>query len=76
MNRTFFAFCRVRGFVLAAVLLLLAAPPASASPEELAQRYPSGSFSSVEQADRAIAEVQAKRRGIEIVSARKGYYSE
>ena len=65
MNRISFASCRVRGFVLAAVLLLLAAPPASASPEDLAQRYPSGSFSSVEQADRAIADVQAERKEVE-----------
>jgi hypothetical protein len=65
MNRIFFAPCRVRGLVLAAALLLLAAPPASASPEQLAERYPSGSFSSAEQADRAIADVQAERKEIE-----------
>jgi hypothetical protein len=65
MNRIPFASCRVRGLLLAAALQMLAAPPASASPEELAKRYPQGSISSVEQADRAIREVQAERKEVE-----------
>lgn len=65
MNRMPFTLRRVRGLLLAAALLMLAAPPASASPEQLAERYPSGSIASVEQADRAIAEVQAERKEIE-----------
>ncbi|SMP74164.1 hypothetical protein [Noviherbaspirillum suwonense] len=50
---------------LLAALFLLAVPPAFASPEALAQKYPAGSIASVEQADRAIGEVQAERKEVE-----------
>lgn len=63
MNRPF-PSC-IRALLLAAALFALAGPPASASPQELAQRYPAGSIASVEQADRAIAEVQAERKEVE-----------
>jgi hypothetical protein len=65
MNRYLPASHRVRALLLAAALSVFAVPPASASPEELARTYPAGSISSVEQADRAIAEVQAERREVE-----------
>jgi DNA repair exonuclease SbcCD ATPase subunit len=44
---------------------LSAAAPAQASPEDLAQRYPKGSFSSVEQADQALQQVQQERAAVE-----------
>jgi colicin import membrane protein len=65
MNPIFLASRHVRGLLLAVALLAIAAPAASAGPEELAQKYPSGSIASVEQADRAIVEVQAERKEVE-----------
>lgn len=44
---------------------LLATAPAYGAPEDLAQRYPKGSFSSGAQADAALAEVQRERTAIE-----------
>lgn len=44
---------------------LFAAATAQASPEDLAQRYPKGSFSSVEQADQALQQVQQERAAVE-----------
>ena len=64
MNRMLSASLIARTLLLGAVFCLAAAP-AFASPEELAQKYPPGSISSVEQADQAIAEVQAERREVE-----------
>jgi len=65
MNRTYLASSFARRLLLGAALCLLAAQPAAAGPEDLAQKYPSGSISSVAQADQAIAEVQAERKEVE-----------
>ena len=65
MNPILLTSRHVRRLLLAAALLALAAPPALATPEQLAQKYPSGSIASVEQAERAIGEVQAERKEVE-----------
>jgi colicin import membrane protein len=65
MNPILFASFLARGLLAGAAFCMLAAPPAMASPEELSQKYPSGSIASVEQADRAVAEVQAERKEVE-----------
>jgi colicin import membrane protein len=65
MNAILFASRQARRLLLAAALFAAAATAAASSPEELAQKYPSGSIASVEQADRAIAEVAAERKEVE-----------
>src|SRR5215217_6193347 len=65
MNRTYLVSSFARRLLLGAALCLLAARPAAAGPEDLAEKYPSGSISSVAQADQAIAEVQAERKEVE-----------
>lgn len=55
----------VRRLLLAAALSLSGIASASAGPEGLAGKYPPGSISSVEQAERAIDEVQAERKEVE-----------
>lgn len=56
---------RVRALLLAAALSVSVVTPASASPEDLAGKYPPGSINSGEQAERAIGEVQAERKEVE-----------
>jgi hypothetical protein len=65
MSRTLPAFPDLRALLLAAALSVFAVLPAAASPEDLARKYPAGSIASVEQADRAIVEVQAERKEVE-----------
>ena len=65
MNRFLPAFPNRIAMLLAAALAMLAAQPVLASPEELAQKYPSGSINSVEQADQAIREAQAEMKRVE-----------
>ena len=63
----------VRKLFLAAALSLSAVAPAAAGPEELVRKYPPGSILSVEQADRAIVEVQAERKELEAAYADAQY---
>ena len=65
MNTILLASHHARRLLLAAALLAATATAVAASPEELAQKYPSGSIASVEQADRAIGEVAAERKEVE-----------
>jgi colicin import membrane protein len=65
MNRFLPAFPKKTALLLAAALAMLAAQPALASPEELAQKYPPGSINSVDQADQAVREVQAEMKRVE-----------
>jgi len=65
MNHTLPVFPGVRALLMAACLSLFAAAPALADPEALAGKYPPGSIASVEQADRAILDVQNERRELE-----------
>lgn len=65
MNRSLSVSHRVCKLLLAVVLSVSVIAPASASPADLAGKYPPGSISSVEQADQAIVEVQAERKEVE-----------
>ena len=65
MNNYLPLFRGARALFLAAALSLSAIAPAAAGPEELVRKYPPGSILSVEQADRAIVEVQAERKELE-----------
>jgi colicin import membrane protein len=65
MNLSFTASHGARKLWLVVVLSISVIAPASAGPVELAGKYPPGSIGSVDQADRAIAEVQAERKEVE-----------
>lgn len=65
MNRYPSNFHTLRAPWLAATLSLFAVAPALASPEELAGRYAPGSIASIEQAERAVVEVQRERKEVE-----------
>jgi colicin import membrane protein len=65
MNRILPVFLALRAPLLAAALAVFAVQPAAAGPQDLARKYPAGSIASVEQADRAIVEVQEERKEVE-----------